>query len=58
MLMGFDDFQDRLKEIKADFLKAHGRDMISIIELEQYLVRRKLTPRKSKRLKSLRGTGL
>jgi hypothetical protein len=56
--MGFDEFATRLKDIKADFLKAHGRELKTVEELEQYLMRRKFSPKGSKALKSLKGLNL
>jgi hypothetical protein len=52
--MTFDEFSNKLKEIKAEFTRIKGRDMSPIAELEQYLIERK-NRRLSKGLKSLKG---
>lgn len=55
--MTFDEFSDKLKDIKIEFAKVKGRDMSTIAELEQYLVERK-NRRLSRGLKSLKGFDL
>jgi len=54
----FDEFSDKLREIKSDYLKAHGRELHTVEELENYLIRRKVSKKKTRALKSLKGFSL
>lgn len=59
--MSFDEFSQKLQAVKEDFRKSFGRDIATIRELEEYLVRRKLSQggaKKARNLKSLKGFDL
>jgi len=55
--MKFDEFTNKLKEIKESFKRRHGRDLQTIEELEQYLADRKFGV-KRRHLTSLKGFNL
>jgi hypothetical protein len=55
--MSYDEFYTKLQTIKVGYKKLHGRDLISLEDLEKYLDSQ-LTVRKSKGAKSLRGLKL
>lgn len=54
--MTYDEFHSKLDNIKIDFKKSRGRDLVTIAELEEFLVGRKVdTSKRSKGAKSLKG---
>jgi hypothetical protein len=55
--MTFDEFSNKLKEIKEEFLKVKKNEIVTVKQLEDYLVERKLR-RRSVGLRSLRGLKL
>jgi hypothetical protein len=56
-MMTYDDFIEKLREIKAEFKRAKRTDLITIEQLEHYLTERK-SRRSSRGLKSLKGLDL
>lgn len=44
--MTYDDFASKLRQIKAEFLRQHGRPIETVAELEETLASRLLKPRK------------
>lgn len=55
--MKYNELAEKLKAVKAEYLKTHGKELETIRELEEFLDRRILKPR-TQGLKSLRGLGL
>jgi hypothetical protein len=59
--MRYDEFEQKLREVKEDFRATHGRDVETLQELESFLRDRRLKAdglRKGRpTLKSLRGLG-
>lgn len=53
-MMTFDDFSDRLENIKKEFASAKGKELETIKELENYLIERMASSRQ-RGLKSLKG---
>jgi hypothetical protein len=53
--MTFDEFENKLKTIKVDFEKTNGRSLITVKELEEFLLKRKVSNKRSRGLKSLKG---
>jgi hypothetical protein len=54
LMMTYDEFSNKLQEIKAEFEKAKGSKLVMVKQLEDYLIERK-NRRQSKGLKSLKG---
>jgi len=54
----FDEFLDKLRQIRAEFRAEHGRDLRTVDELEAYAARRKLRTKGRRHLKSLKGLDL
>ena len=52
--MTYDEFADKLRQIKAEFLRANGRPMETLQELDAAVARRLVKP-KTRGLKSLKG---
>lgn len=55
--MTYDEFSDKLKQIKSEFFSVKNKKIETVKELEEYLVERKVRP-KSKKLRSLRGLSI
>jgi len=55
--MKFDEFVNKLEEIKEDYYKARGKKLETIKELEEYILRKKLRVAGRRHLKSLKGLG-
>jgi hypothetical protein len=55
--MTYDDFAEKLRKVKMDFRKAHGKAPETIEELEKFLDKRLAvsSPRATKAAKSLKG---
>ncbi len=56
--MTFDEFADKLQQIKKEYLKASGKPIVTIDELESYLAIRLVRSaklNKGKGLRSLKG---
>jgi hypothetical protein len=55
--MNFDEFAEKLRKIKTDFRRAHGKPLETLEELEKFLDRRLAvtTPRAAKAARSLKG---
>ncbi len=56
--MKYDEFFDKLKQYKAEFLSARGKEMDTIAELDAFLHERKYGRKKDRALKSLKGMNL
>lgn len=53
--MSYDDFQDKLREIKEEYREIHKKELETIKELETHLVHRKMRFGKHRQLRSLKG---
>lgn len=53
--MTYDEFSDKLRNIKAEFLHNHGRPMETILELDETIAKRLVLRPKKKGLRSLKG---
>lgn len=54
----FDEFLEKLSQVKAEFRAERGRDPKTLEELELYLARRKLRAKGRRHLTSLKGLDL
>jgi hypothetical protein len=52
--MRYSEFLDKLRAVKAEFVKAHGREPETVLELEEFASGRVVKPR-TRGLRSLRG---
>jgi hypothetical protein len=55
--MKFDEFMDKLKEIKEEYRRFQGEELKTIEELEKFLTLKKFRTSKRRHLKSLKGLG-
>ncbi len=55
--MRYNEFAEKLKSVKTAYLKARGKELVTVRELEEFLELRVLKCR-TKGVKSLRGLGL
>ena len=53
--MRYDEFFERLQELKKDFKRVHGREVRTMAEFEQYLKQRKIRSLGRRNLTSLKG---
>lgn len=49
--MGYDEFERKLKDVKADFLESQGREAITLAELDDFL-----RGRRTGRTRNLKGS--
>jgi hypothetical protein len=56
--MRYDEFFERLQELKKDFKQAFGREAETLIEFEEYLKQRKIRALGRRNLTSLKGLDL
>lgn len=53
--MTYDEFGERLRKIKAEYLRTRGREMATVAELELFLERRLAKSPRQKGARSLKG---
>ena len=55
--MTYDEFENKLRDVKEEFKRAKGCELSTIAQLEEYMLERK-SRYMSRGLKSLKGLGL
>lgn len=55
--MKFDEFSNKLKEIKEDYHRSQGKKLETIEELEKFIALKKFRTSGRRHLKSLKGLG-
>lgn len=57
-VMKYEEFSEKLAEMKADFAALHGREPETLAEFEEFLSRKKTGKTRTLRLRSLKGMDL